>query len=114
MAMALRVGCDIVSIGVFRKRLADSGDLLPERLFHPGERSGAGVERLAGLFAAKEAALKAFGWPAGAWLRLYIEHDASGAPFIRLLEPDPGIQEISLSISHAGDTALAVVAALIK
>lgn len=112
--MALRVGCDIVSIDVFRKRLNASGDLLPERLFHPGERAGAGLERLAGLFAAKEAALKALGLSAGAWLRLYVDHDASGAPFMRLLEPDPGIKEISLSISHAGDTALAVVAAIIE
>jgi phosphopantetheine--protein transferase-like protein len=112
--MALRVGCDIVSIGEFRKRLQESGGLLLERLFHPGESAGAGPERLAGLFAAKEAALKSLGLPAGAWLQLCIDHDRSGAPLLRLLEQDSRIKEISVSISHNNDTAIAIVAAIIE
>lgn len=113
--MAIRVGCDIVSIGAFRQRLSESGDLLPERLFHPNECCGASPERLAGLFAAKEAALKALGWPAGSWLRLCIEHEAaSGAPLLRLLEADARVKELSVSISHNGDNALAVVMASLE
>lgn len=112
--MAIRVGCDIVSISTFRKRMLESGELLPERLFHPCELSGASSERLAGLFAAKEAAAKALGLPAGAWLRLCIDHDSSGAPLLRLLEKDLRVKDLSVSIAHNGDNALAVVMASLK
>lgn len=112
--MALCVGCDIVSINVFKERLNESGDLVPDRLFHPGERSGASMERLAGLFAAKEAAIKALGIPAGNWQQLYIDHKASGAPILRIVEAQPQVREISLSISHCDDYAFAVVAAVLE
>ena len=97
--MALSVGCDIVSIKVFRKRLNEAGDLMPDRLFHPGERSGATLERLAGLFAAKEAAIKALGIQPGNWLQLHIDHKRSGAPILRFMESYPPVKEITVSIS---------------
>lgn len=112
--MALCVGCDIVSISIFRKRLNETGDLVPDRLFHPSERAGASLERLAGLFAAKEAAIKALGIPAGNWQQLYIDHNSSGAPIIRLVESQPQVQEITVSISHCEDYAFAIVAAVLE
>ena len=108
--MALHVGCDLVFIPVFRERLGTAGDLLLDRIFHASERAGASVESLAGRFAAKEAACKALGLPAGAWLELVIEHEPSGAPRVRFLEPRPGVREIAVSITHAGDYAVAMVA----
>lgn len=110
--MAIRVGCDVVSIGTFQKRLLESGDLLLERIFHAGEYNGASPERLAGIFAAKEAGLKALGLPPGSWLQFYIDHDVSGAPLLRVLTTEYRINEVSLSISHNEDTALAVVMAV--
>ncbi|MCK5190975.1 MAG: 4'-phosphopantetheinyl transferase superfamily protein [Methylococcales bacterium] len=112
--MALHVGCDIVSIGVFQNRLCETGDLLPELIFHPSEQINATPERLAGLFAAKEATFKALNMPAGAWQQLCIDHGSNGAPMIRLLEPQLLIHEITLSISHCDDYAFAVVAAVIE
>ena len=112
--MALRVGCDIVSISIFRDRLSETGDLLSERIFHPSEYTGATAEKLAGIFAAKEAVLKALGIPAGSWQQLCVEHDASGAPEILFIEPKPWVQEISVSISHNNDFAIAVVAAVLE
>lgn len=112
--MSLRVGCDIVSISLFRDRLNANGDLLAERIFHPGEAAGASAERLAGLFAAKEAACKALSLPPGAWLDILIEHDPRGAPMVAFLEPKPWIREITVSISHAGDYAIAMLAAIIE
>jgi phosphopantetheine--protein transferase-like protein len=112
--MSLRVGCDIVSISLFQERLNASGDLLADRIFHPGEVAGASTERLAGLFAAKEAACKALNLPAGAWLEILIERDPRGAPMVAFLEPKPWIREISVSISHAGDYAIAMLAAVIE
>jgi phosphopantetheine--protein transferase-like protein len=112
--VAIRVGCDIVSLSAFQRRVVESGDLLPERLFHPCELSGANLERLAGLFAAKEAAFKALGLPAGAWLRLCVEHDEAGAPLLRLLDADGRVKDLSVSIAHSGDNALAVVVASLE
>lgn len=112
--MSLRVGCDIISISAFRKRLNEAGDLLPDRIFHPSERTGATVERLAGLFAAKEAAFKALDMPTGNWQQMCIDHEASGAPIIRFMELQPGVKEITLSISHSDDYAFAVVAAVVE
>jgi holo-[acyl-carrier protein] synthase len=111
--MSLRVGCDLVSISGFRERHEASGEDLLRRLFHASEREGASLESLAGRFAAKEAACKALGLRAGAWLDLVIEHDAGGAPRLALLEPEPRVRELALSITHAGDYAVAVVAAVL-
>lgn len=112
--MTLRVGCDLVSIPVFRERLSDVGDLLLERIFQPGEYSGATLESLAGWFAAKEAICKALSLPAGSWLEIVLEHDVHGAPMIGFFEPKPWIKEIDVSISHAGDYAFAMVAAVLE
>lgn len=112
--MALKVGCDIVSVSTFRERLSERGDLLAERIFHPSERTGVTVERLAGIFAAKEAVLKALGMSAGTWHHLCVKHDDSGAPLILFIEPKPWVHEITVSISHNNDIAIAVVAAVLE
>ncbi|MEE9411708.1 MAG: holo-ACP synthase [Methylococcales bacterium] len=112
--MALKVGCDIVSISIFRDRLSETGDLLPERIFHPDECAGATVETLAGRFAAKEAVLKALGMPAGTWQQLWVKHDDRGAPLILFIEPKPWVHEITVSISHNNDFAIAVVVAVLE
>jgi holo-[acyl-carrier protein] synthase len=109
--MPLSLGCDIVSIGRFRDCLCEGGQAFLDRIFSPGEQAVASVERLAGLFAAKEAACKALSIPAGCWQQILVTYEASGKPQILLLEPMPGIQDLSLSISHDGDHAVAVVIA---
>ena len=55
----VRTGVDLVSIAEFREALERRGDTMQPRLFTPSEVAGATVERLAGMFAAKEAAFKA-------------------------------------------------------
>jgi phosphopantetheinyl transferase (holo-ACP synthase) len=65
-----------------------------------------------GLFTAKGADLKTLNLPAGAWLEIVIEHDSRGALLAEFLEPKPWMKEITVSISHAGDYAVAVVAAI--
>lgn len=84
-----------------------------ERIFHPAESSGQQAPQLAGIFAAKEAVCKALSLPPGRWLDILIEHAPSGAPNAVLLGSIPQPQELSLSISHDGDYALAFAAALI-
>lgn len=104
-----RIGCDLVSITRFRQRMAENESTFLERIFWPAERRGKTPESLAGMFAAKEAALKALARPAGRWLALCVEHEPSGAPRIALLDADPAGADIRVSIAHDGDYALAFV-----
>ncbi len=104
-----RIGCDLVSITRFRQRMAENDGTFLDRIFWPAERCGKTPERLAGMFAAKEATLKALARPAGHWLALCVEHESSGAPRIALLDADPAGTDILVSISHDGDYALAFV-----
>jgi holo-[acyl-carrier protein] synthase len=76
------------------------------------------VERLAARFAAKEAAVKAFGLAdAGVnWRDLEVERLPGGAPVLRVhgraaeVLRARGIAHWALSLSHDGDHAVAVVA----
>jgi holo-[acyl-carrier protein] synthase len=71
-------------------------------------------ERLAGFFAAKEAARKAFGH-AIPWRLVGVSHERSGKPIIRLYEGAEalierrGVKAIHLTITHSATTAAAVV-----
>jgi holo-[acyl-carrier protein] synthase len=70
-------------------------------------------ERLAGFFAAKEAARKAFGH-AIPWRRVGVSHERSGKPILVFLEPyahlpsSRGVTRIHLTITHTATMASAV------
>jgi holo-[acyl-carrier protein] synthase len=72
------------------------------------------AERLAGFFAAKEAARKAFGH-AIPWRRVGVTHEKSGKPNLVFLSPydglpaSRGVTRIHLTITHTATTASAVV-----
>jgi len=72
------------------------------------------AERLAGFFAAKEAARKAFGH-AIPWRRVGVTHERSGKPQLVFIDPydglpaSRGIDRIHLTITHTATTAAAVV-----
>ena len=57
----VRTGIAIVAIEEFRRSLEHGSDIMRGRLFSLTEIDGAGIDRLAGIFAAKEAAFKALG-----------------------------------------------------
>ena len=71
-------------------------------------------ERLAGFFAAKEAARKAFGF-AIPWRDVGVSHERSGKPVLRFynaaesLPARYGVARIHLTITHTATTASAVV-----
>jgi len=109
--MEFHIGCDIVQISRFAERLRADGFL--DRVFLPSETADASLSSLAGRFAAKEAACKAFGVPAGHWHAVSVSKASNGAPELRLLDPFPERAEASVSISHDGDYAFAVVAVLL-
>ena len=112
----VRTGVDLVAVEEFGRSMSRGGDALRRRLFHPTERDGAPLERLAGIFAAKEAAFKALELPAGNWHVVEIARTSDGRPFIRFApEYDASrIASVDLSITHCADYAFASVVALLR
>ena len=114
--MQVRTGIDLVVVEQFARSLQAGGDAFRRRLFHPSEQQGASTERLAAIFAAKEAAFKALALPPGNWLVLEICHSAAGRPLIRFDSAYDGAHVVScdLSITHAAGYAVASVVALVN
>jgi holo-[acyl-carrier protein] synthase len=122
----LRVGIDLVQISRIRESIAAFGERFARRLFTPDEIAYASAEeplaaeRFAARFAAKEAALKAFGLShAGIdWREIEVLRHADGHCSLRLhgkaasLAGAPLDHETALSLSHEGDYAVAIVTAL--
>jgi len=122
----LRVGIDLVQISRIRESIAAFGERFAQRLFTPDEIAYASAEetlaaeRFAARFAAKEAALKAFGLShAGIdWREIEVLRHADGHCSLRLhgkaasLAGAPLDHETALSLSHEGDYAVAIVTAL--
>ena len=117
----LGLGIDVVDLGRIRSLYERHGERFTRRICRPGEikpRQGdALIEHLGGLFAAKEAALKALGtgWAQGLSLRMVeIVKEKSGAPGLRLHDAAAaraaalGVERCLLSISHERTFAAAV------
>jgi len=118
------VGVDLVGIKRVEAMLDKPGFL--DRFFTPGERAyvrgrgGAGAQSAAGIYAAKEAVLKAMGTgiaPVGL-AEVAVTHSETGAPqaelgpkaLARMLEL--GAERVLLSITH--DAGMAVAVAVIE
>jgi len=122
----LRVGIDVVLISHIEESLRRFGNRFVRRLFTENEAAYAmqshelGPQRLAARFAAKEAAIKAFGWSEASidWRDIEVVRADSGACRLQLhgraaqLLAAWGSTQIALSLSHDGNYAVAVVTAL--
>jgi len=115
------IGIDIVSIARFEQILARHGDRFLARISRPEEvRPVAATQRaqhVSGLFAAKEAVLKALGtgWDQGlAFRQIEVRREAGGRPSIRLhdaaaeLATRLGVARVHVSITHDHGMAAAV------
>jgi holo-[acyl-carrier protein] synthase len=114
-------GVDMVECGRIAEMLDRYGDRFLHRVFTPVEQNYSmnrkrRIEHLSGRFAVKEAVMKLLGtgWRDGiAWTDIETDNDATGRPRVRLSgkvahEADNlGIREISVSISHTCDYAIA-------
>jgi phosphopantetheine--protein transferase-like protein len=114
------IGCDLVFLPSFRKVL-ERTPTIKKHLFLPREEKNATWETLAGIFAAKEAIVKAL----GKFLKLKrfnfrqieIIRDKKEGPKIKIHLNDKKMRKIldfDLSISHNGDYALAVAIFLVQ
>ena len=121
--MIVGMGIDIAEIDRIEASIGRHGRHFLERIFTPGEiayceRHRNKAERYAGRFAAKEAAMKALGtgWGKGVrWVDIEVVRAGSGKPSLQLagkareIAAGRGVKNISLSITHSGNTALAQV-----
>jgi holo-[acyl-carrier protein] synthase len=123
--MTIRVGIDLVSTDSVRESLAAHGSRYLERVFTPKEVADCSpsgkpnADRLAARFAAKEATFKVLrvGDRAVSWRDVEVDRDVSGSVKLILiggafeLARTQGIARLSLSFSHEGKRAVAVVVA---
>jgi len=121
--MIVGLGIDIAEISRLEAAIRRYGEHFLRRLFTPAEIEYCEgyrnrFERYAGRFAAKEAAMKALGtgWRRGVrWLDIEVVREPGGKPALRLagqagvFAAQLGVTSIALSITHAGDMALAEV-----
>ena len=112
--MEIKIGCDIVSLAKFKRSAQRSKPRFLEKIFSSSEIAGtASVESLAGMFAAKEAVIKALELKACDWPKIEIGKSNSGRPSVELHGVDKKVVSHDISISHNGEYAIAFVAFLI-
>jgi holo-[acyl-carrier protein] synthase len=121
--MIVGLGVDIAEVDRMQAAIERRGETFLKRVFTPGEiayceRHRAKFERYAARFAAKEATMKALGtgWGDGVrWVDLEVKRDAKGKPTVvlsgraREIADRMGVRNISLSLTHSGNTAFAQV-----
>jgi len=117
------LGLDIAEIDRIEAAITRHGAPILERLYTPAEVAYCEshrnkFERYAGRFAAKEAAMKALGtgWRRGVrWRDIEVIREPSGKPSLALkgvakrIAEGLGAKNISLTITHSGNLALAEV-----
>ncbi|MEV6331619.1 holo-ACP synthase [Streptomyces sp. NPDC051909] len=121
------LGMDIVSVNRVRRLLSQYGEKFFERMLTPGElddcRTAGGLDilSLCGRIAAKEAAFKTLRVRGRflPWTDIVVRRSEGGWPLVELRGPaagmarESGISEITVSISHDVDYAVAVAAPII-
>ena len=118
----MKLGNDIIEIERIRQAIERSSSFV-ERVYTPHEidycesRNKGRYESFAGIYAAKEAFIKALGTGMrhGSWQDIEIYHDELGAPLIRLQDTFKNIYEtlgytnIHVSISHCKEYTISTV-----
>ena len=118
----MKLGNDIIEIERIRQAIERSSSFV-ERVYTPHEidycesRNKGRYESFGGIYAAKEAFIKALGTGMrhGSWQDIEIYHDELGAPLIRLQDTFKNIYETSgytnihVSISHCKEYAMSTV-----
>ena len=119
-------GIDLVDFGRIEQMLEKHPQRFLDRVFTPTEQAAAErvknrIEKLAGRFAAKEAVMKLIGtgWRDGvAWTDIEVINNPLGQPIVNIsgkvqaLAEEKGIEQITLSITHTANFALASAVAL--
>ncbi len=121
-------GIDLVDFGRIEEMINKHGQRFLDRIFTAREQRDADsvknrIEKLSGRFASKEAVLKLLGtgWRGKiAWTDIEVVNDSMGRPEVNLegevkrIADKMGIGQISLSITHTSNFAIASAAALTR
>ena len=121
--MILGTGTDLAEVERIRQAVERHGRRFLERVYTPGEiayveRKVNRWERYAARFAAKEAGMKAIGtgWRHGVrWIDFEVVNLPGGRPTLRLagvaaeIAERMGVKNISLSLTHTAQNAMALV-----
>jgi holo-[acyl-carrier protein] synthase len=111
--MSIRVGTDIVVVSRVKESIDKFGDKFLERFLDEEEiKLTSKYESIAGFWAAKEAISKALGCGIGKELNfkdIKIRKNDKNMPYFEVFEKKFDIITSSLSISHDGGFAIAVV-----
>jgi holo-[acyl-carrier protein] synthase len=121
--MIVGLGLDIAEVDRIEASIRRHGRAFVERIFTAAEiayceKHRNRAERFAGRFAAKEAAMKALGtgWAHGVrWVDIEVIREPGGKPTLKLsgasreIAGRLGVMNIALTITHTGNTALAMV-----
>ena len=119
-------GIDLVDFGRIEGMLEKHPQRFLDRVFTPTEQRDADgvknrIEKLAGRFAAKEAVMKLIGtgWRDGvAWTDIEVVNNPLGQPIVNIsgkvkeFADEKGIEQITLSITHTANFAIASAVAL--
>ena len=119
-------GIDLVDFPRIGDMIDRHGERFLDRVFTAEEQKAADavknrIEKLAGRFAAKEAVLKLIGtgWRGKiAWTDIEVVNNALGQPIVTIsgevkrIADEQGIEQLTLSITHTADFAIASVVAL--
>lgn|SRR3990167_8256319 len=110
--MKVKLGCDLQHIPRFIQASKKS-NLFLSNLFSAHElANNSKIESLSGLFAVKEAIIKAVGLEGGSWKKIEITKGDSGKP-VAFVEGFKNIISQDISISHDGEYSMAVACFLI-
>lgn len=109
--MQVKTGIDIIHIPRMEKTLKSWSFI--KKVFHAQESKKTDAGHLAGVFAAKEAVMKALGMRPGSWLDISITYSTAGRPKVEILNKSVRVpQSHDISISHDGEYAVAVFVGL--
>jgi phosphopantetheine--protein transferase-like protein len=112
--MIIKCGVDLVYLPRFKKSLKKGGENFLRRVYRKEELKKNNPEHLAGIFAAKEAVIKALSLPVDSWQDILITYKRSGTPEVKFLNHKSLILNHSLSISHDGNYVIAYFVAIMK
>lgn len=105
--MKIILGCDIVKISRIKKLMKNK--TLIKNIFHPSEIEIFDPPHIAGIFALKEAYIKALGLRVNQWLDIEVRYENSGKPLISSRGDQNNYLMVECSVSHEEEYAVAVV-----
>lgn len=108
------MGIDIVEISDLRASIEAGGETFLAKCFSPLESDKRPIESLAGVFAAKEAVIKALSLRVGCWRDIIVKNDEKGRPFVQLSDCPKTVISSDVSISHTKSVAVAQFVAILE